>query len=248
MIELPNISQHIQELSDISKEIDRIEDEIYISKNIKKCVGNVWGKDYIVKTDLIKLKTSNNEESSKSIYVVDSMIVKCSFAVDLYNCYDEYLKYLNEVKSSARLTSNEIKSFGEDSKRAPIPESVKTSVETAIDQLPDLTNESKAKLKTFILEEKNRREGEYGCYKGLSRNDPFQPVAATALGLRVDYSGFIDEIIKCLQQDNSLTNQIKDVFWNAKKSSIDSELETETACKKISPSFDNALTEAGFIF
>jgi hypothetical protein len=246
MIELPNIKTEIDSLSDISKEIDSLDDEIYLSKDIKKSFGNIWGKGFVVKTDLIKLKTSTLEGASKFYYVVDSILVKCAYAVSLYKAYDEYLKYFDEVKRDAALTASEVKPFGED-KRDPIPIAVTQKVELAISGNRDLSEESKEKLKIFILADKNIRESELGSYKGLTRVDPFQPVAATALGLRIDYSGYIDEIIKCLLGNDSVRNQIKDAFLNFKKFHSASEMDMKELYPKLPEGFKKALSECGFI-
>jgi hypothetical protein len=246
MIELPNIKFEIDSLSNISNEIDLLDDEIYLSKDIKQSFGNIWGKGFVVKTDLIKLKTSTSEGASKSIHVVDSLLIKCAFAVSLYTAYDEYVKYLNEVKREAALTASEVKPFGEE-KRNPIPNAVVEKVELAINSRRDLSDESKEKLKIFILADKGIRENEFGCYKGLSRTDPFQPVAATTLGLRIDYSGFIDEIIKCLYGNDTVRNQIKNAFLKFKKYHSASESEMKELYPNLPIGFKTALTECGFI-
>ncbi len=247
MIELPNIKAEIDSLSDISKDIDSLDDEIYLSKDIKKSFGNIWGKGFVVKTDLIKLRTSALEGASKFYYVVDSILIKCAYAVSLYKAYDEYLKYFNEVIKEAELTPSEVKPFGEDNKRAPIPSAVTQKVELVISRNRDLSEDSKEKLKIFILADKNIRESELGSYKGLTRIDPFQPVAATALGLRIDYSGFIDEIIKCLVGNDSTMNQIKDAFMNFKKFHNASDSVMKELYQDLPKGFKQALSDCGFI-
>ena len=205
---LPNIRDLIEKLEQRSTTIDRNEDGYLVPPSIKEQFGKAWGKPFTVKTDLIKLYTGSDTTNNKSVYLVDPLLIKCAFAVELYDAYADYMRELTRVRDELGLSKAEWKQLGEDS---PLAEPLRRRIIDKIDSLSDLDVDAKQRLKGFATLEKAKREEEFGGFKGLSRAEPFQPVVSTALGQRIDYSGYIHDVIKTLQSNRSLVTQLKEL-------------------------------------
>ena len=209
MSELIPIKPLIEELARKSSEIDAVADQLQIPRDIKERFGAAWGKDFVVKIDYIKLKTARSDDGGRTQLVVDSELIKCANAVQLYNAYNAYKKRAKEIRDAEPnpLSGSEWKLLGED-REDPLPRDISAKIDNKIRVLTDLSDEEKKLLKLFMSAEKADREESLGAYKGLSRPDSFAPVAAKALGMRVDYSGYINDIIDILVENPSITKEI----------------------------------------
>ena len=215
---LPALRTVIDELAEVGRAIDQHGNDYEIPFSLKENFGRAWGKPFTVKTDLIKLKTAATEDGARTIPVVDALLLKCACAVSLYDAYAEYMSEAERVRSSLSLDREDWKKLGEDK---ALPNPLKGRIVTAVDKLDGLNETAKIQLKRFLTDEKQERVAEFGNYKGLSRPDPFQPVAATALGLRVDFSGYIDEIIHVLEKHRDVRDALVAIAKNpGQKSSV----------------------------
>ena len=205
MINLPVIQSLIEKTSAASNAISIDEDSYSVPLDLKSDFGTAWGKPFVVKTDLIKLQTSLEGESRKVISLEDSLLIKCANAVELYGAYAQYMKQAERIKETLSLTKQEWKLLGEGE---PLPDNLRKRISGSIDAVGDLSDASKKSLKRFMTADKADRELDLGGFKGLSRQDAFQPVAATAFDLRIDYSGYIDEVIKTLMRSPTLTAEL----------------------------------------
>jgi 5-methylcytosine-specific restriction protein B len=209
MIELPKIRPLIEKLSATSRVISLNEDQYRISVELKNEFGRAWGKEFTVKNDYIKLRTSKSGEIVRNSEVFDWLLIKCAHAVELYDAYNLYLEQAKIVKElePSPLTKDEWKLLGED-RENPLSGDLKRRIFSKIDSLTNLNDESRETLKRFMTSEKDDREDELGNYKGLSRTDPFFPVAATAFDLRVDYYAYISDVILRLVLNKDITNKL----------------------------------------
>jgi 5-methylcytosine-specific restriction protein B len=209
MIELPKIRPLIEKLSTESRAISSNEDLYRVPSELKQQFGNAWGKEFKVKDDYIKLRTSKSGEVVRNSEVFDWLLIKCAHAVELYEAYNSYLNQAKIVKDLGPnpLTKDDWKLLGED-REQPLDSELKQRIDSRIDSLVDLSVESRKLLRSFMTSEKDDREQELGNYKGLSRTDPFFPVAATAFDLRVDYYAYISDVILLLLQNKDVTNRL----------------------------------------
>lgn len=202
MPKLAPVQPLIEELEKTSSQIDLHEDRYAVSEELKVAFGNAWGKPYLAKTDYIRLNTAADGSGDKSVNVVDSLLVKCAYAVKLYDLYDAFMAQAHRVRDELSLTKDEWKSLGE--RLGSVDPSLVQRIEGFIDTLSDLDDDSKKMLKMFLLAAPEDRDSLLGCYKGLSRTDPFQPVAAEAMDQRKDYVGYIDPVIRVLQNNRDI--------------------------------------------
>lgn len=209
MAKLQPIKPLIDELVRRSSEIDALEDQLEVPIETKRKFGAAWGKDFVAKSDYIKLKTAKSGEAGRQTEVFDPVLIKCANAVALFNAYNEYKKQAERVRDAEPdpLTTSEWKLLGED-RKDPLPRDLAAKIATKIKALPDLTDEEKQALSVFMTAEKSDREESLGAYKGLSRGDSFAPVAAKAFGMRVDYSGYINDVIDVLVRNPGVTAEI----------------------------------------
>lgn len=209
MAKLQPIKPLIDELARKSSEIDALEDQLEVPIETKRKFGAAWGKDFVAKSDYIKLKTAKSGEAGRQTEVFDPVLIKCANAVALFNAYNEYKKQAERVRDADPdpLTTSEWKLLGED-RKDPLPRDLAAKIATKIKALPDLTDEEKQALSVFMTAEKSDREESLGAYKGLSRGDSFAPVAAKAFGMRVDYSGYINDVIDVLVRNPGVTAEI----------------------------------------
>ena len=209
MAGLQPIKPLIDELVRKSSEIDTLEDQLEIPLSIKERFGVAWGKDFVVKSDYIKLKTARAGEAARQTEIFDPALIKCAHAVDLFNAYGAYKKQAERVRDAEPdpLTTSEWKLLGEDRKE-PLPSNLKAKITAKINALTDLTDGEKKLLNLFMVAEKAEREELLGAYKGLSRGDSFAPVAAKAFGMRVDYSGYINDVIEVLVHNPDIAREI----------------------------------------
>jgi hypothetical protein len=205
MTVLPAIKPIIEKVTQVSRNIDANEDLYVVPIKLKDDFGQAWGNPYKVKTDIVKLYTTPNEDASKSIALLDSMLLKCAHAVELYDAYAEYMKEAERIKNLLSLSRNEWKSLGEDN---PIPTELAEKIRIEIESSSELSLESKSLLQQFLTADKAVRKNDFGGYKGLSRLDPFQPVAATAFDQRIDYAGYVDDVIKILMGNRGLLAEL----------------------------------------
>ena len=205
MINLPVIRGLIEKTSAASNAISIDEDSYSVPVGLKSDFGKAWGKPFVVKTDLIKLQTSPEGEAKKTISLEDSLLIKCANAVELYDAYAQYMEQAEKIKETLNLTKQEWKLLGEG---VPLPENLQKRISDSIEAFRDLSDASKKSLKRFMTADKADREIDFGGFKGLSRPDAFQPVAATAFDLRIDYSGYIDDVIKTLMRSPTLTAEL----------------------------------------
>lgn len=209
MAKLQPIKPLIDELVRKSSEIDALEDQLEVPRSTKEKFGAAWGKDFVVKSDYIKLKTAKSGEAGRQTEVFDPVLIKCANAVALFNAYNEYKTLAEKVRDAEPdpLTIGEWKLLGED-RKDPLPRDLAAKIVAKINALPDLTEEEKKALNVFMTAQKSDREAALGAYKGLSRDDSFAPVAARAFGMRVDYSGYINDVIDVLVRNPNVTGEI----------------------------------------
>ena len=209
MANLKPIKPLIEELARKSSEIDALEDQLEVPRATKERFGAAWGKDFVVKADYIKLKTAKSGEAGRQTEVFDPVLIKCANAVAMFNAYNEYKTHAEKVRDAEPdpLTTSEWKLLGED-RNDPLPRDLAAKIAAKINALPDLTEDDKTVLNVFMTAEKSDREDSLGAYKGLSRGDSFAPVAAKAFGMRVDYSGYINDVIDVLVKHPSVTEEI----------------------------------------
>jgi hypothetical protein len=212
MPKLSPVQPLINELEAASRQIDRHEDDYAVSDELKEAFGGAWGKPFLAKTDYIRLNTAADGSGDKSVNMVDSLLVKCAHAVKLYDAYDLFMAQANRVREELRLTKDEWKSLGE--RLGSVESSLARRIEDHIDSLDDLDKESKKLLKMFLLASPEERDTLLGCYKGLSRTDPFQPVAAEAMDQRKDYVGYIDPVIRILQNNREIVDRLLQLGGN----------------------------------
>jgi len=210
MAELISIKPLIEELARKSLEISAVADQLQIPRDVKERFGAAWGKDFSVKADHIMLKTSKTGDGGRTQRVVDSELIKCANAVQLYNAYNAYKKRAKEIRDAEPnpLQASEWKLLGEDRRNDPLPGEIAAKIKNKIRALTGLSGEEKELLNLFMTAEKADREELLGAYKGLSRQDSFAPVAAKAIGMRVDYAGYINDIIDTLVENPSITKEI----------------------------------------
>ena len=212
MTELLPVKPLIEELTRKSLEISAVADQLQIPRDIKERFGAAWGKDFSVKADHIMLKTSKTGDGGRSQAVFDPDLIKCANAVKLSNAYNAYKKRAKEIRDAQPnpLHATEWKLLGED-RDDPLPSEIAIKIKNKITALTGLSGEEKELLNLFMTAEKEDREELLGAYKGLSRQDSFAPVAAKAIGMRVDYAGYINDIIDTLVENPSITKEILDV-------------------------------------
>lgn len=204
VITLPKISDILTTVSKQAKLIDSGA-SVSVPIRLKNNFASAWGKPAKVKTDLIELTTSTVGEGNLAIDLVDSKLVKCAFAVSLYEVYARYLEQAELVRNLLPLTNEEWKLLGES---ADLPPDLVTRITAAIATLPDLDASSKTALGRFMTSPKHQRVADLGSYKGLSRPDAFQPAAANVLSLRVDHYGYINDVIQVLQKHKDITQEL----------------------------------------
>jgi 5-methylcytosine-specific restriction protein B len=209
MPQLQLIRPLIEELARKSAEINIIASQLHIPRDIKERFGAAWGRDYVVNADHISLKTARTDDAGRTTLVSDSVLIKCANAVQLYDAYNEYKKRAKEIKDAEPdpLTATEWKLLGED-RNDPLPSQLAAKIANKIRALTDLSGEEKKLLNLFMTAEKADREELLGAYKGLSRPDSFTPVAAKAFGMRVDHSGYINDVIDILVENPAITKEI----------------------------------------
>ena len=191
-------------LDSVIKDCARV--DTFLEKNklppqLKKSFGEIWGRSYEVGQDYIRLTTSKSGDKKRSYFVEDEVLLKCAFAVKIYDIYKPYMQVVAKLRESTKIDSDSWKKCGEDK---PLPEELKTRIRSAISDLEMINDTEKSYLVRLLTDDKEARKEDFGRYKGLSRDDPFQPVAAGALGLRVDHYGIINEIIIKLQENKIL--------------------------------------------
>jgi hypothetical protein len=209
MAKLQPIKPLIDELARKSSEIDALEDQLEVPRATKEKFGDAWGKEFIVKADYIKLKTAKSGEAGRWTEVFDPVLIKCANAVQLFNAYGDYKKQCERIKKSepGLLAAKQWKQLGED-RDEPLPKEVVDKVSAKVAALSDLSAEEKKLLTLFMTAEKADREGLLGAYKGIERGDAFAPVAAKAFGMRVDYSGYVNDVIDVLVKHPDITKEI----------------------------------------
>jgi len=209
MPQLQLIKPLIEDLARKSAEIDIIADQLHIPHDTKERFGAAWGRDFVVNADYISLKTARTDDVGRTTVVFDPVLIKCANAVKLYDAYNLYKKRAKEIKDSEpdSLTAGEWKLLGED-RNDPLPRQITLKIANKIRALTDLSDEEKKLLNLFMTAEKADREELLGAYKGLSRPDSFTPVAAKAFGMRVDHSGYINDVIDILVENPAITKEI----------------------------------------
>lgn len=167
--------------------------------------GRVWGKAFVVKTDLIKLNTTQ-DENGKSCTLENQELIKCACAVELYEGLELYKAKIYEVAEDLGLSKSDTDKLGTED---GVPDQLRNKINAKIDSLTDLDPASKARLKTFATGEKKDRENEFGSYKGLARTDSFWPAAAEQFNVRVDHKSYLDDVIHTLKKNRSLTESLR---------------------------------------
>jgi len=171
--------------------------------------------------------------------VAHDVLIKCAFAVDLYKLYDDYMEQALRIREIAKIPPNEWEKCGQ---KDPLPEELINTIKSTISNLPDLDDEGKSNLIHFLTDDKKQRREVYGEYKGLDRGDPFQPVAAHALGLRIDQYGIINDLIHKFKSHPQLQAE----FIQLVNGITSLEFSAAINASSLSSEFAKALSNSGF--
>jgi hypothetical protein len=216
---------------------DRVDDYVStkrVPRSLKEQFGRAWAKPFKVGDEYIKLNTSREGTKAMSTFVEDAVLLKAACATALFDLYFDYMEQLDLMKEKGQISAGTYKKLGE---TTPLLDTEKETIRESINQL-DLDVSSKRNLTRFLTDDKTAREEDFGNYKGLSRTDPFQPAAATALGFRIDYMGILNLIILCFRDNLELQRSFLNLL-NAHNIATDSGA-------GLLEQFDSDLAEAGF--
>ena len=206
MITLPEIKPILNKIETISKSIEACDGTNKlpeVPQKLKEEFCKKWGKPSEIKPFSIKLYTSDTK--AKSFSLEDRILIKCASAVELYNIYLLYKNQLTEVFNSLALDTPQRNLVGEQ-KDLPIP--LKILINNEINKISTIDSASKKRLEKFSTDSKSIREPIFGAYKGITRPDAFQPAVAKLFDLLLANSGYLDDVIKVLQNSNELTEEL----------------------------------------